>query len=186
MQDSLPSSCLYVCAALLWACSSEVSGSGGPTTCYDEKIEYDCVQEIDCRTRLGEPTLGGRDPIGACVARSTSEIQNDPTRPAQFLTAYGRCAGLTSCSYRTCAISGMHGYGEMHRAAATYDCQQKLTCEMSKGTAICDPNNAISNCVEESIGLLDSLAPEKRTGYEAAYAFCGTQSGCAFVDCFVY
>jgi hypothetical protein len=186
MRDFLPRSCLYICAALLWACGDDGPEDEGPTSCYADKIEYDCVQEIDCRMRLGEPPLGGSDPVGACIERGTSEIQNDPTRPAQFLTAYGRCAGLTGCAYRTCASSGAHGYGEAHRAQAMYDCEQKLACETSKGTAICDINNAVSNCVNESIGLLDSLSPEKRTAYEAGYAFCAPQTGCAFVDCFVY
>jgi hypothetical protein len=184
MQDSLPRSCLYACAALLWACGdSEVSGSPEPTACYEEKIEYDCAQVISCRMQLGEAALGGGDPVGACIERTADEITSTPSGPATFLTNFGRCRNLQSCDFTTCAMSGAHGYGDMHRAEVTYDCQQKLTCEMSKGSALCDVNNAVPACVAETIGVLDSLTPEQRTAYEAAFARCGPQTGCLYVDC---
>jgi hypothetical protein len=183
-QDSLPRSCLYACAALLWACSDPVTETAG--TCYDDKIEYDCVQVVNCRISSGEPSLGGADPVGACIDRTAAQIASDPNGVATFLTNYGRCRDLQSCDFTTCATTGMHGYGELHQEKLTYDCQQKMACAMAMGTAVCDVNNAVINCVNESIGLLDSLSPEKRTAYEAAYAFCAPQIGCAFVDCFVY
>jgi hypothetical protein len=183
MQDSLPRSCLYACAALLWACSNEAPGTDGPTACYQDKIEYDCTQVISCRMRSGEPTLGGNDPVGACIDRTADQIASHPNGPSTFLTNYGRCRNFQSCDYTNCATSGAHGYGELHRTEVTYDCQQKLTCETSKGTAVCDVNNAVANCVAETIGVLDSASPEVRTAYESAFARCGLQTGCPYVDC---
>jgi hypothetical protein len=183
MQDSPRRSWLYACAALLWACSNDVSAPEGPTACYQDKVGYDCTQVISCRMRLGEPSLGGGDPIGACVERTTDQIASSPNGAAIFLTNFGRCRNLQSCDYRDCATSGAHGYGEMHRAEVTNDCQQKLTCEMSKGAAVCDVNNAVAYCVNETIGVLDSAAPVERSAYEAAFARCGLQIGCPYVDC---
>lgn len=188
-QESLSNLGMYLLAGLLLACGDGIieqpTAMGPFTEMHSDKVTYDCAQTVNCSLRRGGSVSAG-DSLGVCEGMSGAILEGDANLQSTFLTNFSRCRAFSECSYVDCATSGAHGYGETQRPSITYDCQQKLTCNTSQGTFKGDANQAVSSCVSESIGLLDTFAPERRRLYELTYTQCSSMTSCEFVGCFIY
>lgn len=168
---------------LFWmACGGGVDDPNAP--CAQElsqRMRYDCEQTIECKVRLGDLPRSN-DSVQQCLDTSNQVVSTTAAR-TQFLTTYGRCSRLTLCDYANCAQAGAHGYGEMQRAAVTYNCQQTMACNAVGGAQVCDGAQALQDCISITTGLLDSLSPNDQLGFQSAHARCAALAGCDFVNC---
>lgn len=160
---------------VLSGCSGDQEGLSGFAGMYQNEIEYDCRESVQC-LEADQATV---DSIPNCK-RATAEVLNgDAQKQQEFLASYQACRCFFRCDYVNCAGKPTLSFGEMQIASIRTVCAQKVDCATARGGSL-----SACTCEQEWINRLNVSVPAQREAYGNALAMCQDQAGCGYSDCF--
>jgi hypothetical protein len=146
---------------------------------HSSEIEGDCYQTQSCAAN-NTPPVGSA--VQDCVSYEDDTFNHASASQQQyFLDAYDRCASAAGCNYVVCATStATAGWAGQNMPLLTYDCQQRLACNIANGKA--QSMTAVDECVTQQ-GNAANGSVDLQTTYAKMATDCNGLVSCAWLAC---